>query len=47
MLRLRRSPQAGFRFVGEQPVSDEETLNAMQRQVNNCQLANEVKAVMK
>jgi hypothetical protein len=47
ILRLRRSPQAGFRFMGEQPVTDPETLDAVQRQVNNCQLANEVKATMK
>jgi hypothetical protein len=47
LLRLRRTPQAGFRFVGENPVTDQETLDAMQRQVNNCQLANEVKAALR
>lgn len=46
MLRLRREPAAGFRFAGESAPSDQETLVAMQRQVNNCQLANEVKAAV-
>lgn len=46
MLRLRREPAAGFRFAGESAPSDPETLLAMQRQVNNCQLANEVKAAV-
>jgi hypothetical protein len=46
VLRLRREPAAGFRFAGETAPSDPETLVAMQRQVNNCQLANEVKAAV-
>ncbi len=46
VLRVRRTPQAGFRFVGDKAVEDPVTLDAMQRQVNNCQLANEVKAAL-
>ncbi len=42
VLRLRRSAEANFVFVGEQRVSDPETLDAMKRQVNNCALAKEV-----
>lgn len=46
MLRIRRTTNAGFRFVGDNAVQDPETLAAMQRQVNNCALANEVKSVL-
>lgn len=47
VLRISRAAQAGFRFVGDSPVRDPETLDAMQRQVNNCQLAGEVKAALR
>lgn len=46
VLRLRREVSAGFRFARERPVSDPETLDAMQRQVQNCALANEVRAAI-
>ena len=36
MARLRRSGEASFVFTGEKQVTDEATLEAMQRQVNNC-----------
>jgi hypothetical protein len=41
--RLKRRGEAGLRFVGEQPTADRESLNAAQRQVNNCALANRIK----
>jgi hypothetical protein len=45
-LRIRREVSAGFRFAGERRVTDPETLDAMQRQVQNCALANEVRAAI-
>ena len=42
LARLRREPEAGFQFVGEGQVRDPATIAAMKRQVNNCQLAQEV-----
>lgn len=42
LARLRREPEAGFQFVGEAAVRDPATIAAMKRQVNNCQLAQEV-----
>ncbi len=42
VLRLRRSAEASFFFAGERQVTDQETLDAMKRQVNNCALAKEV-----
>jgi len=44
ILRLRRSGGGRFIEAGERQVTDEETRNAMQRQVNNCSLANMVEA---
>jgi hypothetical protein len=41
---LRRSGGARFIQAGEHQVTDEETRDAMQRQVNNCALANMVEA---
>jgi hypothetical protein len=46
LLRLRRSGEASFVFAGEHQVTDPETKAAMQRQVNNCALANQVKAAI-
>jgi hypothetical protein len=40
MLRLRRSSSARVVQAGERAVSDDETRDAMQRQANNCSLAN-------
>jgi hypothetical protein len=42
VLRMRRAAEASFIFAGESRVTDPETLEAMQRQVNNCALAKEV-----
>ena len=47
VLRLRRSAGATFYFAGEKAVTDPETLDAMQRQVNNCALAKEVDRAIK
>ena len=44
LLRVRKQGVAGFRFAGEHAPMDPETNAAMQRQVNNCQLANLVRA---
>jgi hypothetical protein len=44
--RIRRRGEGSFRFVGEQGVKDPEALEAMQRQVNNCALANRVKEAL-
>jgi hypothetical protein len=41
-LSLRRSAEASFVFAGEHGATDPETLDALQRQVNNCALAKEV-----
>jgi hypothetical protein len=42
MLRLKRSGSATFFMAGENPNVDPETRAAMQRNVNNCDLANQV-----
>jgi len=47
ILRVRRSAGASFYFAGEHAVTDPETLDAMQRQVNNCALAKEVDRALK
>ncbi len=44
LLRLRREGNASFVFAGEHGVTDPETRDAMQRQVNNCSLAAQVRA---
>lgn len=44
ILRLRRSGGGRYIQAGEHQVTDEETRDAMQRQVNNCALANMVEA---
>jgi hypothetical protein len=46
LFRLRRSGDARVIPAGEQPVTDAETLEAMQRQANNCALANAVAAAL-
>jgi hypothetical protein len=46
LLRLRRSGEASFMFAGERAVTDPETRAAMQRQVNNCALAQQVQAAI-
>ena len=47
MVRLRRESEAGFRFAGERNLRDPRVLAAMQRQVNNCALAQDVWAAIK
>lgn len=42
VVRVRREPEASFQFMGEAAVRDPATLAAMQRNVNNCQLAQDV-----
>ncbi len=42
VLRLRREASASFVFAGEHGTTDPETRDAMQRQVNNCSLAQQV-----
>jgi hypothetical protein len=42
MVRVRRTAEADFQFVGEQAVRDPEVRAAMKRQVNNCALAQSV-----
>jgi hypothetical protein len=44
LLRLKREGNASFVFAGERAMTDPETRNAMQRQVNNCSLADQVRA---
>jgi hypothetical protein len=44
LVRLRRVGEASFVMAGENAVADPETRSAMQRQVNNCALANLVRA---
>jgi hypothetical protein len=44
LLRLRREGNASFVFAGEHAMADPETRDAMQRQVNNCSLADQVRA---
>jgi hypothetical protein len=46
LVRLRRVGEASFVMAGERAVSDPETKQAMQRQVNNCALANLVRAAI-
>jgi hypothetical protein len=46
ILRLRRRADATFVPAGGRPVRDDETLDAMQRQVNNCSLAQQVRAAI-
>ena len=43
LLRLRREGSASFMFAGEHGATDPETRGAMQRQVNNCSLADQVR----
>jgi hypothetical protein len=47
VVQLRRSGGGRFLQAGERPVSDDETRDAMQRQVNNCALANLVEAALR
>jgi hypothetical protein len=47
ILRVRRAAGASFYFGGGKVVTDPETLDAMQRQVNNCALAKEVDRAIK
>jgi hypothetical protein len=44
LLRLRRQGSARFMFAGEHAATDPETRDALQRQVNNCSLADQVRA---
>ncbi len=44
ILRVRRRAEGQFVFASGRPVTDEETLDAMKRQVNNCALAQQVRA---
>ena len=46
ILRLRRSGEARVIPAGERVVTDVETLEAMQRQANNCALAGEVQVAL-
>jgi hypothetical protein len=46
LLRLRRSGDARILPAGERVVTDEEIRDAMQRQANNCALANAVSAAI-
>jgi len=46
IVRLRRRADASFVPAGGRPVTDDETLDAMQRQVNNCSLAQQVRAAI-
>jgi hypothetical protein len=46
ILRVRRRAEGGFVFAGGRPVTDDETLDAMKRQVNNCALAQNVRAAI-
>ena len=43
ILRVRRRADGKFVFASGGSVTDEETLDAMKRQVNNCALAQEVR----
>jgi hypothetical protein len=47
IVRLRRSGGGRYIQAGEHAVTDEETQDAMQRQVNNCALANVVEAAIR
>jgi hypothetical protein len=46
LLRLRRQGNARVYFAGEHSSADPETQGAMQRQVNNCSLADQVRAAI-
>ncbi len=46
LLRVRREASASFLFAGEGARVDDETRSAMQRQVNNCSLAQQVWAAV-
>jgi hypothetical protein len=46
VVRLRREGNAAFMFAGEHAMTDPETRDAMQRQVNNCSLADKVRAAI-
>ncbi len=46
-MRLRRSGSARVVPAGEHVVTDEETRDAMQRQANNCSLANQVETALR
>ena len=46
MFRLRREPEADYRFAGEQTIRDPYMLAAVKRQVNNCALAQVVWAAV-
>jgi hypothetical protein len=47
ILRLRRTGGGRFIQAGERAITDDETRDAMQRQVNNCVLANLVEATLR
>ncbi len=44
ILRVRRRAEGQFVFANGRPTTDDETLDAMKRQVNNCSLAQAVRA---
>ena len=46
ILRVRKRADGQFIFAGGAPVTDEETLDAMKRQVNNCTLAQQVRSAI-
>jgi len=46
ILHVRKRAEGQFIFAAGQPVTDEETLDAMKRQVNNCALAGQVRAAI-
>ena len=47
IVRLRRSGGGRFIQAGERAISDDETKDALQRQTNNCVLANLVDATLR
>ena len=46
ILRVRARAEGGFMFAAGRPVTDQETVDAMKRQVNNCALAQNVRAMI-
>jgi hypothetical protein len=46
ILRVRERADGKFIFASGRPVTDEETLDAMKRQVNNCSLAQQVRSAI-
>jgi hypothetical protein len=46
LLRLRRTGDARVIPAGERVITDPETLDAMQRQANNCSLAGQVEMAL-